>query len=91
MPDSQDPEADRDKKSKDTSIIIDKKDYKFEGENATGAQLRALASISEEYELVQIVPGGQDKPISDTETIELQDGMRFFSAPRIISPGRQVC
>lgn len=75
---------------REESIHIDKKLYKVDGPALTGAQLRALPSppISAEYDLLLEVPGGEDRLITDGETVELKNGMHFFSAPRNITPGR---
>ena len=69
---------------------IDKKKYTVEVGELTGAQLRALPEpdISAQYELLLEVPGGEDDPIGDSQTVQLTSGMHFFSAPRNITPGR---
>lgn len=71
------------------TILIDKKEYKAPETGMTGAQLRALAEppIGPEYDLFQIVPGGDDKLITDNEEVHLKNGDRFFSAPHNINPG----
>jgi hypothetical protein len=72
------------------TVHIDKKPYKVDVEELTGAQLRALSDpdISAGYELLLEVPGGDDRPIGDDETVALNPGIHFFSAPRNITPGR---
>lgn len=71
------------------TILIDKKEYKAPEPVMTGAQLRALTKppIDSEYDLFQIVPDGEDKPITDNEEVPLKNGDRFFSAPHNINPG----
>jgi hypothetical protein len=71
-------------------IHIDKKEYKSGAEELTGAQLRTLADpdIGAQFDLWLEVPGKEDEKIGDDETVELKNGMHFFSAPRQINPGR---
>jgi hypothetical protein len=71
-----------------TNIQIDRQHYKVEAEALTGAQLRALVAppIPPERDLFLVVPG-TDRKITDTETVTLEDGMRFFTAPGKINPG----
>lgn len=81
-------QADREGADRKVSLIFDKKQYFYPSATATGAELRALVGLAGEYELLQIVPGGQDLVIEDSQVVELKNGMRFFSAPRNIAPGR---
>lgn len=75
---------------KTITIHVDKKEYKVEGASLTGAALRALpaSAIGAEYDLLLEVPSGEDRTIADDESVELKNGMHFFSAPRNITPGR---
>jgi hypothetical protein len=72
------------------TIHIDKKTYKVEQTSLTGVGIRKVADpdISDEYDLWLEVPGGQDKLIEDGDSVELKDGMHFFSVPKTINPGR---
>ena len=78
-----------------TTILIDRKEYhvpwRARGKIVlTGLQIRSLAEppIDERRDLFEIVPGGSDPKIDDNTEVEIRDGMRFFSAPRQINPGR---
>ena len=54
----------------------------------TGAELKALASISGAFDLFKVVPGhGDDIKIGDTDPVELNNGGHFYSAPRTLNPG----
>jgi hypothetical protein len=55
----------------------------------TGAQLRGLPSppITQGRDLFQVIPGGDDRKIEETEQVHLKSGMRFFTAPGQINPG----
>lgn len=72
-----------------TNIQIDRQHYKVEAEALTGVQLRALVApqIPPERDLFLVVPNGTDRKIADTETVKLENGMRFFTAPGKINPG----
>jgi len=71
-------------------IHIDKKKYEIKGTQITGAELRELPEpdISAEYDLFEVVPGGEDREVKDSDAINVKDGSHFFSAPRNITPGR---
>ena len=55
----------------------------------TGAQLRALPNppIGPDRDLFEVVPGGSDEKIADTQEVKMRDGLRFFTAPAQINPG----
>ena len=71
------------------SIRIDRTDYKWREEKITGAQLRGLPTpqIPRERDLFQVVPGYPDRQIKDDDTVDVHDGLRFFTAPNTINPG----
>lgn len=71
------------------TIKIDRETYKVDKKHMTGRELRLLPRppVGPERDLFQVVPGGSDKKIEDSETVELNDGMRFFTAPAQINPG----
>ena len=55
----------------------------------TGAEIRRLANpdIGRDRDLFEVVPGGSDLKIDNDDSVEIRDGMRFFSAPATINPG----
>jgi hypothetical protein len=74
---------------KTITIHIDRKPYKVDQTELTGAQLRQVAQppIGGNYDLWLEVPGGEDKLIGDDESVELKNGMHFFSTQKHITPG----
>lgn len=70
------------------NIQIDRVHYKVETKTLTGLQLRSLPAtpIPPDRDLFQVVPGGPDRKIADTDVVELHDGARF-TAPGQINPG----
>lgn len=77
-------------KPKQIVIHIDRKPFKVEQEELTGAELRALPDpdIGPEFDLWLEVPGGEDRQIENEESVKLREGMHFFTAPSVINPGR---
>jgi multiubiquitin len=77
------------KPAKTTTIHIDRKQYKVEGDEVTGAQLRSLPDpdIGPEFDLWREVPGGEDVKIEPDQTIKIKDGTHFFSSHSHINPG----
>lgn len=78
------------------TILIDRTEYHVpspvRGKNVlTGLKIRDLAAppVDASRDLYEIVPGGSDLKIDDAAEVEIHDGMRFFSAPRQINPGRE--
>jgi len=71
-------------------IKIDRSEFKVAQAALTGAQLRALPNpdIGAERDLFEVVPGGSDRKIELTEVVKMRDGLRFFTAPAQINPGR---
>ena len=72
------------------SIQIDRSRYEVRKESLTGAELRALPDpeISADRDLFEVVPGGTDLNIELDTKVEMRDGLRFFTAPSHINPGR---
>ncbi|MCS3695011.1 hypothetical protein ABIF07_000211 [Bradyrhizobium elkanii] len=70
-------------------IKIDRTEFKVKEHFLTGAQLRALPNppIGPDRDLFEVVPGGSDEKIADTQEVKMRDGLRFFSAPAQINPG----
>ena len=52
--------------------------------------IRALSTpaIGPERDLFEVVPGGSDKKIEAQTPVEMRSGLRFFTAPAQINPGR---
>lgn len=71
------------------TIHIDKDKFQVEQKSMSGAELRALpaAPIGSDRDLFQVVPGADDLLIADDRSVELKDGMHFFTAPSTINPG----
>ena len=71
------------------SIRIDRADYEWPEAKITGAQLRRLppTPIPPDRDLFQIVPGHPDRKVKDDDTVQVHDGLRFFTAPNTINPG----
>ncbi|HJU12536.1 MAG TPA: multiubiquitin domain-containing protein [Candidatus Binataceae bacterium] len=74
-------------------IQIDRNHYTVTQERMTGAQIRQVTSppIGPDRDLFLVVPGGSDKKIADNEVVEIRNGLRFFTAPAQINPGRAGC
>jgi Multiubiquitin len=70
-------------------IQIDRKHYTVIESQMTGAQLRALPTpaIGPDRDFFEVVPGGTDRKIGDSDVVEMRNGLRFFSAPAQINPG----
>ena len=72
------------------SIHIDGKQYFAPTTPMTGAELRALAGITDAYDLFLEVPGPDpDRSIGMTDSVDLKSGMHFVSAPRELNPGQE--
>jgi hypothetical protein len=74
-----------------TTIHIDKAQFKVAEDALTGAQLRALPSppIGADFDLYLEIRGpGDDRLVTDADSIALENGMQFFTAPSTIAPGR---
>jgi hypothetical protein len=74
------------------NIQIDREHFKVEAQTLTGAELRALppTPVPPNRDLFQVVPGGSDVKIGETDTVALKSGMRFFTAPSQINPGARA-
>lgn len=71
-------------------IQIDREHFTVHQRALTGAQLRQLPSppIGPDRDLFEVVPGHPDRKIANDEPVEMHDGLRFFTAPAQINPGR---
>jgi|GEM_PF-1131019 len=70
-------------------IKIDRNEYRVNQPTLTGGELRNLPTppIGPDRDLFEVVPGGSDKKIGDTDVVKMRDGLRFFTAPARINPG----
>ncbi len=73
-------------------IQIDRVHYTVNQEQMTGAQIRNIPNppIGPDRDLFQVVPGGQDRKIEMNDVVEMRNGLRFFTAPAQINPGKSV-
>jgi len=73
-------------------IQIDRVRYRVAKREMTGTELRHLTTppIGPERDLFEVVPGGSDRKIEDTQVVEIRSGLRFFTAPAHINPGRAM-
>jgi len=71
-------------------IQIDRVRYEVKQTQLTGAQIRNLPSppVGPDRDLFEIVPGGTDRKIADDQVVKIHDGLRFFTAPGQINPGK---
>jgi Multiubiquitin len=72
------------------TIKIDKETFHVEATAMTGQELRELPSppIGPDRDLFLVVPGpAEDILVGSDQSIELKDGMHFFTAPSTINPG----
>ena len=67
-------------KPRDIVIFIDGKEYKVEVESMSGAQIKALGGVPSDYQLF-LERKGEDQPISDAQSVKLENGMHFFAVP----------
>ena len=71
-------------------IQIDRVHYTVHQAEMTGAQLRQVPSppIGPDRDLFEVIPGHKDKKIEDNEVVQIHNGLRFFTAPATITPGK---
>lgn len=76
--------------SQQFQIQIDRVHYTVTKEQMTGSELRSLPTtpVGPDRDMFQVVPGGQDKKIENNEVVEIRNGLRLFTAPAQINPGR---
>jgi Multiubiquitin len=69
-------------------VQIDRRPYKAPHSPMTGAELKALAGITGDYDLYFETPGPQDDlRLKDGEPFAFKPGAKFYSVPRNINPG----
>jgi len=76
------------KKPKEFENKIDRTNYKVQQEMLTGAELRRHPDIGSDRDLFEVVPGGSDLKIELETEVTMRNGLRFFTAPAQINPGR---
>jgi hypothetical protein len=72
------------------TIKIDKETFQVEAGAMTGSELRGLLNppVGSDRDLFLVVPGpGDDLLIRDDQSVDLKNGMHFFTAPSTIAPG----
>ena len=71
-------------------IQIDRVHYTVEQDAMTGAELRALVSppVGPDRDMFEVVPGGTDRKIEASDVVRMRNGLRFFTAPSHINPGK---
>ena len=72
-------------------IKIDREQYEVDQEQMTGAQLRRVppTPIPPDRDLYEVRPGQDDELIADDDVVTVRNGLRFFTAPGQINPGRR--
>jgi hypothetical protein len=85
-----DDDKERPDRPKTFEIKIDRTTYKVSEPVLTGAQLRGVPEpdIGPDRDLFEVVPGGSDLKIEPAARVEMRNGLRFFTAPAQINPGR---
>jgi hypothetical protein len=63
-------------------LEVDGVDYTVEQHAITGAQIMALAEISPQEGLLQILPDGTQEQVQPDQVITLKPGHRFKKRPR---------
>lgn len=63
-------------------IIINGKELRVDHDDLTGAQIKAIADIPPADILYRLV-GDHRREIGDSERVELHNGERFVSVPRV--------
>jgi hypothetical protein len=77
------------KKPHQFHIRIDRVQYTATEEQLTGGEIRNIPDppIGPDRDLFEVQPGKPDRQVSDTDVVEIHDGIRFFTAPSHINPG----
>jgi Multiubiquitin len=72
-------------------IQIDRAECTVHQNRMTGEQLRHVppVPIPPDRDLFEVVPGGSDRKIANDEVVEIRNGLRFFTAPAQINPGKE--
>lgn len=69
---------------KKIKIMIDQKPYDWEKDTITGAEIKQLAGVDASYGVWMQLPGPEDPPVADAESVDLtQPGRdRFFTGKK---------
>ena len=80
---------DEHREPREFQIQIDRFHFTVTQKHMTGAELRQVppTPIGPDRDLFEVVPGGPDRKIGDTDVVEIRNGKRFFTAPTQINPG----
>lgn len=74
------------------NVQIDRQHYTVHQAEMTGAEIRTVppTPIPTDRDLFEVVPGNSDRKISDTDVVQIHNGLRFFTAPGTINPGKAL-
>jgi hypothetical protein len=92
MPDKDKPEHNGGGHNPDIfNIQIDREHFRVSQSQMTGAELRRVppTPIPADRDLFEVVPGHPDRKIENDDRVEIRNGLRFFTAPGTINPGRE--
>lgn len=92
MPEPINVDPEKKPESKGYNIQIDRVHYEIAEDKLSGAELRQVPSppVPPDRDLFQVVPGHDDLKIKDDDTVQIHDGLRFFTAPNTINPGASL-
>lgn len=82
--------AEQARKDEEYRILVDRKPHVWAQPFITGAQIKQLASVdNEKFEAWLDVPGPEDQPVGDAESIDLRSpGVeRFFTGKKTTTEG----
>src|SRR5262245_21709469 len=83
-------ERDHARQPEQSQIQIDRVHYTVSKSQMTGVELRQVppTPIGPDRDLFEVVPGGPDRKIEHETLVDIRNGMRFFTAPAQINPGK---
>lgn len=72
-------------------IQIDRVHFTVTSVQLTGAELRQIPQppIGADRDLFEVVPGAPDRKVGDSDSVDIKNGKRFFTAPSQINPGNR--
>jgi len=77
------------KPDKSFVMHIDRKQFTVDRSPLSGTEIRELAGLTPEVDLYLEERGDDDdRLIADDDSVDLRNGLHFFSTPRHITPGR---